>query len=405
MRPLVLAAACLLAVPLGLGLVGGGAAAQLTAAYATADETRAAMRLALRERQQAEARSNRLEREAASASTAAERTAREAAAMAARIQQAEAGIAAAGARIALVDRERRILREDLGRQQRPLVQLTAALQQFSRRPAVLSILRPGTIRDLVHTRALLAAATPHVEERTEALRSRMARSSALRTEAQQAITVLRAEEARLTERRSQLATLEARQRIASRAARGSADREAERALALAEQTRDLDALIGELDRAGSLRATLAALPGPLPRPANPSAAVIQPEAPATAPSAGLRPFSLPVTGRLVAGFGVPLDVGTSKGLTLAPRGGAQVVAPAAGRVAFAGPYRGYARIVIIEHPGGWTTLVTGLARTDVQVGDDLVGGAPLGVAQQGNPLVTLELRSAGVPVDPLPFVG
>ena len=92
-------------------------------------------------------------------------------------------------------------------------------------------------------------------------------------------------------------------------------------------------------------------------------------------------------------------------MTLAPRPGAQVVAPAAGRVAFAGPYRGHGRIVIIEHPGGWTSLVTGLARTDVAVGATLVAGAPLGIAAQASPQVTLELRSGGEPVNPLRFVG
>jgi len=107
----------------------------------------------------------------------------------------------------------------------------------------------------------------------------------------------------------------------------------------------------------------------------------------------------------VTGFGARQGSSTSTGLTLAPRPGAQVVAPAAGRVAFAGPYRGYGRIVIIEHPGGWTSLVTGLARTTVAVGETLVAGAPLGIAAQSNPQVTLELRSAGEPVNPLRFVG
>ena len=66
-----------------------------------------------------------------------------------------------------------------------------------------------------------------------------------------------------------LAALESRQRIQSRQASGTAAREAERALALAEQARDLDSLMGTLDKAAALRQQLAALPGPVMRPARP----------------------------------------------------------------------------------------------------------------------------------------
>ena len=38
-----------------------------------------------------------------------------------------------------------------------------------------------------------------------------------------------------------------------------------------------------------------------------------------------------------------------------------MVAPAAGRIAYAGPFRGYGTIVIIDHGGGWTSLISGLA--------------------------------------------
>jgi septal ring factor EnvC (AmiA/AmiB activator) len=127
--------------------------------------------------------------------------------------------------------------------------------------------------------------------------------------------------------------------------------------------------------------------------------------PSSSPLAPRR-FELPVAGRTVAGFGEAGEGGVrSAGIALAPAAGAQVVAPAAGRVAFAGPYRGYDRIVIIEHDGGFTSLVTGLARTDVTVGEDLVAGAPLGVAGANRPVVTFELRRAGQPVNPVQFVG
>jgi len=393
-----------LAVP---AIPGGGAAAQLGGEQGEIGRARAQLHDAVAASRAAKARTAWLERNAATARDAAERTAREAAALASQVQQAEANIATADARLVLASREHEALREALGRDQRPLVRLTGALQQVSRRPLALSLLRPGSIGDLVHLRAVLDSTMPQIEARTAGLRVRLARSRQLREEAVAAVAARRAEQTRMADRRERLAALEARQRLASRQASGSADREAERALALAEQARDLNALLAELGRAGGLRERLAALPGPILRPPRPEEAglavlpaPVVPDRAATAPPA---PYLLPVTGRTVAGFGAQ-GRQSSSGLTLAPRPGAQVVAPSAGRVAFAGPYRGYGRIVIVEHPGSWTSLVTGLARTDVAVGEELVAGAPLGVAAATGPQVTLELRRDGVPVNPLRFV-
>lgn len=372
-------------------------------------EALAALRAARIESRAAEARRAELEQAAQNASDAAERAAREAAVVASRIQETEAAIAVAEARLALAVRERALLREELGHEQQPVVQLTAALQQFSRRPLGLSVLRPGSVQDAVYLRAMLDSAVPQIQERTAGLRSRLARSRDLRAEALAARDQLRAEQTRLTNSRAELAALEARQRLASDEARGDAQREAERALALAEEARDLDSLVGQLERAGDLRARLAALPGPTLRPARPEEGrqIAASARPVTEPAAASAPdpYLLPVVGRTVVGFGAPLPSGPSRGLTLAPRPGAQVVAPAAGRVAFAGPYRGYGQIVIIEHAGGWTSLITGLGRSDVSVGDELVAGAPLGIAAQARPEVTLELRRSGEPVNPLRLVG
>lgn len=372
------------------------------------DRARGELRRALAASQAADRRATQFERTAEAAQGAAERAARQAAALAARIQQAEANIGAAEARLVLVTREHAALREQLGREQRPLVRLTGELQQVSRRPLALSVLRPGSVADLVHLRAVLDSTLPRIEARTAGLRQRLARSRQLQAQAVAATKALHAEQAHLTARRKELAALEARQRLASRQASGSAEREAERALSLAEQARDLDALVRELGRAGDLRAQLAALPGPILRtarpeePGVPTPAAIMSSSPVAAP----RPYVLPVTGRTVLGFGAMGEGGVaSRGLTLAPRPGAQVVAPAAGRVAFAGPYRGYDQIVILEHASGWTSLVTGLAQAQVSVGQELVAGAPLGTAAQASPQVTVELRHNGEPVNPLHFVG
>lgn len=391
-------------------LFGGYALAQRAETLTGPEEARTALQRAQREAREAEVRGARLEEEARAATEAAEKTAREGAALAARIQEAEAGIAAAEARIALIDDERNRLAVRLAERREPLLRLTAALQKFARRPIALSALRPGSLRETVYLRAMLDTTIPEVRERTAALRAEIARGRRLEAEARQALASLRENEGTLEDRRRRLAAIESRQRLESRRASGIAARETERALALAEEARDLDTLVGQLDTANDLRRELAALPGPIIRPPRPESSEVafdtgppEPTPTATAPSEN---FQLPVVGRTVSGFGAVSEGGiVSTGLSLAPRPGAQVVAPGRGRVAFAGPYRGYGRIVIIEHDGGWTSLVTGLARTDVDVGEGLVPGAPLGVAAPVTPVVTLELRRDGAPVNPLEYVG
>ena len=403
-RPLHLVRAVL------LPLAAGGALAQQALVYDAAEDIQRALAEAQSEGLAARQRAEKLEAEAASATEAAEKTAREAAGAAARIQQAEAAIAADQARIGLIEQQRKLLRVRLAEKQRPLVRLTASLQRLARRPPVLSMLRPGSLRDAMYLRAILATMLPEVERRTASLRAEIARSKALQEQARLALKQLRAGESEWRQRRLGLAALETRQRLASRSVSGIADREAERALALAERARDLDGLADDLGKAGELRAELAALPGPVLRPAQPmSAQVAAAEPSATAPAAiiatGLPAYALPVTGRLLAGFGeTPQGSPRSRGIALAVRQGAQAVAPAPGRVTFAGPYRGYGSIVIIEHDGGWTSLITGLAQLDARIGDRLVGGSPLGITGAGRPIITLELRKGGVPVNPLEYI-
>lgn len=354
----------------------------------------------------ARARAEALEAKAASAVAAADRTAQEGAALAARVQESEAQIAANEAKISLIERQRVGLRAELAQKQRPLVELTAALQRLARRPAIFSVLRPGTLTDAVYLRAVLETMLPEVARRTAGLRAAIERGRALQVQAEQASTDLRTSQGELNRRRQQLGALEARQRLDSRSASGIADRENERALKLAEEARDLGGLIGELDKAGRLRASLAALPGPVLRPAQPqSAAVAAAIEPPAAPTNAPAQYQLPVTGRLVAGFGA-LGAGQvqSRGISIAARGGAQVVAPGAGRVVFAGPYQGYGTIVIIEHGGGWTSLITGLAVLDVRAGRDVVAGSPLGQVGPGGPILALELRKDGATVNPLDYL-
>jgi septal ring factor EnvC (AmiA/AmiB activator) len=105
-------------------------------------------------------------------------------------------------------------------------------------------------------------------------------------------------------------------------------------------------------------------------------------------------------GEVVEGLGEISDAGVrSRGLTIATQPGAQVIAPTAGRVSYAGDFRGYGRIVIIDHSGGWTTLITDLAAISVRVGDVVRQGSPIGRAGDERPTISVELRRDGRPVD------
>ncbi|MBV7258528.1 murein hydrolase activator EnvC family protein [Erythrobacter crassostreae] len=379
------------------------------------EEAQAQLERATRESQSAEARALRLSREAEQADEAADKTAREAASLAAQVQRAEADISAARARYSLAQTDRAALSQRLSKRQEPLVRLTGALQTTARRPLSLSALQPGSLKDLVYVRAVLDSAVPEIRQRTSALRGELEEGRRLERQAALSLENLREKEQELQSKRAELAQLETRQRLASRDARSSATRESERALALAEEARDLDGLMGEIDAASGLRRELAALSGPVLRPSDLAAATTgsapvtpdpTPSATPTTASAPPRGFQLPVQGRTIAGFGEMRDSGLrSTGLSLAPAAGAQVVSPAEGRIAFAGPYRGYGSIVIIEHAGGWTSLVTGLARINAEVGDEVIGGSPLGVADTEEPSITIELRREGEAVNPLQFLG
>jgi septal ring factor EnvC (AmiA/AmiB activator) len=404
LRLVLIAAAGVSAVLAAQALTQQGALAVLDPA---ADATRAQedMLAARREGEAARKRAEKLEARARDVTAQAEKTAREAAAMAARIQETEAALAAQQAKIALVASQRAALRADLARQQQPLARLTGSLQRLSRRPPVLALLRPGSVRDVVYMRALLDTLLPEVQKRTTDLRAQIERGQALERNASAAAAELRQTEGQMRERRQQLAAIESRQRLESRKVSGIAARESERALALAEKARDLGELVEEMGKQGELRAQLAALAGPIMRPPRPEDAKVVDASQFTPPPEGLPSYMLPVTGRVLTGFGEEAPgQARSGGLVLAPRANAQVVAPAPGRVAFAGPYRGYDRIVIIEHEGGWTSLVTGLVRLDVEVGEEVVAGSPIGMAGPGQPQVMVELRRDGEPVNPLQYI-
>lgn len=368
-------------------------------------EQRRALLAARRQATIARARSERLEAQAKQATQDADRASRWVAALAARIQESEADIQAASARVALVARLQRIQNARLAERQQPIVRLTAALQMLARRPTALALVQPGSISDAVHMRAVLATIQPVIRARTADLRQELVRSRQLRQAAELAEKSLRDGRTRLATQQADLRKLEASKRLASRDYASGATLEADRALAMGERARDIVDLMDRLEVAGDVRARLETLDGPVLRPADPTRAAM-PAADRQAVAGGRIAYRLPVVGTLVTGMGEISDSGVrARGITVATQPGAQIVAPSAGRVAFADHYRGYGRIVILDHGKGWTTLITGLNRLSVGVGVTVAQGDPLGTAAPASPSVTVELRQNGKPVDILPMAG
>jgi len=353
----------------------------------------------------AAARSAALEAAAAREQDQAAQARAQEAAVAARVQQAEADIAAGQARGAITARLLAEQRARLAGQQGPIARLIAALQSLARRPAMISLVQPGSVDDLVHVRAVLASAMPVVRARTAALRTDLDRTRALQANATLAGAALAESRTRLQTQRLALTRLEAEHRLKSQALGRDALFESDRAIALGERARDIVDLMSRTRDETATRASLATLPGPLPRPPRPGevASTLGPPVwPAASP-----PYTLPVAGKVVTGLGELSDAGVrSRGLTIATASDAPVVAPAAGKVAFAGPFRSYGTIVILDHGGGWTTLVSGLGATSVAVGAQVAQGATLGTAAKGDdPRVTIELRRRDRAVDMVPLIG
>ncbi len=394
---------------LALLAAAGGALAQsdLFDPEAIAARERAQLVAAKQQSAEALARSAALEAEARTAGNEADRLKKRSAALAARIQSAEADISAGEARVALVGRRLAAQRARLAEQQQPLLELTASLQQLSRQPPVSVLAQPGSLTEMVHARAVLDAVMPVIEQRTADVRRELAGLRTTRRQQQVALAALSASKTQLSTRRDALTRLENEGRLRSRDLMSSARLEADRALGLGEKARDIVDLMDTLETDAAVRAELAELAGPVPRPRDPANGTVAAAPPPAADQPLTRgAYRLPVVGRMIAGLGEVDDSGVrSRGLTIAARPGGQVVAPAPGRVSFAGDYRGYGKIVIIDHGGGWTSLLTGMIGLSASVGDSVEAGAPIGRAGSDDAHITVELRRAGRPVDIASMLG
>jgi septal ring factor EnvC (AmiA/AmiB activator) len=118
---------------------------------------------------------------------------------------------------------------------------------------------------------------------------------------------------------------------------------------------------------------------------------------------------LPIVGRITpgdpAGPGKTPGVVGPGGLWFEAPGGTEAVAPGDSEVVFAGPYQKFGQVLILEIVGGYHLTLAGLGRIDVQIGDRVLAGEPVGSLPQGMPgRLYLELRRNGQTVDPAPWM-
>jgi septal ring factor EnvC (AmiA/AmiB activator) len=114
----------------------------------------------------------------------------------------------------------------------------------------------------------------------------------------------------------------------------------------------------------------------------------------------------PVVGHLIADSGPGAAGNISPGVTFATQPGATVVAPADGRVLFAGPYHKTGQVLILETPGGYDLVLAGLDRIAARPGDQLLAGEPLGTMPQNGDGERLyfEVRQNGKGLSPAPWL-
>ena len=338
-----------------------------------------------------------------------------------------------------------------------LVALIMALQRIARQPPESLLLAPESPIDTARRAKLLGHAVPRIEAMAADLSREVSRLAATRAglaaerialaDNQEKLAADRRALATLIERKGQLhAETAAEQRVAQqrldRLARQSGDvrelieklvaerarreaeerRQREEAARLAAERQAAERQAAERQaaerQAAERHSALERAAEEAARRERESAAKRQASLPPPAPSPALgAPGRLaepqgqmvqPVRGKVVLGYGQPGDGGQSqRGVTFETRPGAQVVAPYGGQIAFAGPFRAYGLILIIEHSEGYHSLLAGLGRIDSVVGQWVAAGEPVGAAEESgasNPRFYVELRRNGQPIDPLPWL-
>jgi septal ring factor EnvC (AmiA/AmiB activator) len=266
---------------------------------------------------------------------------------------------------------------ELAKTKSHLAVLTTALLRFGEEPSALMLMPAALTDDQIHRAILLRALLPRLEEQAEAAARDLKALDELRQKATEQRHLVVAARQNLEDQQLNLDQLIATRQGLMQKTEAEKAAIARQLVSLTSEARDLRELMAKL---APERKSLAG--------------------PALPPS-----LTRPVAGTLLRGFGSKdADGVESQGLTFAGLPGGPVVAPASGRVVFAGPFRGYGQILILQHKGGYHSFLAGFGRIDAEMGQDVVAGEPLGIlptSEEKRPELYFEWRRNGEPVDPM----
>ncbi|MCF8474685.1 MAG: peptidoglycan DD-metalloendopeptidase family protein [Emcibacter sp.] len=348
-----------------------------------------------------------------------------------KIQQTESQTYAKEDRLAEMNDEQITLEKALKSRYGQMAKTLAAMQRLSQQPAELVAYRPEKAINSLRSASLLKTLHPELKKRAEHIQKDMAELQSLKVaitaeqkELRVLLSALTSEQIAmndLLEERNQKqealrkATREERRKLKEFAAKAKnlqelidrIEKEAQErekaALAAAERLTDKPE-IKEQDLAKTNRPRLDSFP---------SGSILFDDAKGNLP--------LPARGSIRRTFGSKTAEGlSSEGITIHTLPRATVVAPHEGRIVFAGKFRTYGKLLIIAHGQEYHTLLAGMTRMDVEVGQWVLKGEPVGqmsetVASlekedintekpQAGQNLYVELRKMGKPINPLPWI-
>jgi murein hydrolase activator len=330
-----------------------------------------------------------------------------------RLREAEGRVASSEARLASLDENQAAVRKSLEARRAAVAELLAALQRIGRKPPPALLVRPEDALDAVRSAIMLGAVLPEMRAEAETLAADLGKLVSVRRELAEEREAFARDMAALAEERKRMELMiDERQRRQAEAEK-ALDAERQRAAGLARQADTLKDLIAKLSEDAT---RLAALP-----PAGRDAAPTPPHdiprlAPAVAFAQAKGTLRLPVNGIRMREFGASDGLGgIEKGLSVATRSGAQVTAPSDGWVVYAGPFRSYGQLLILNAGGGYHILLAGMERISVDLGQFVLTGEPVAIMGGGprtaaaaamgtsQPILYIEFRKDGTPVDPGPW--